>query len=128
MWQVIFVGFVRALRRNNGDGTALEIYSFPLLRSDEMQRLVAAAFCECMQKELQDCMERLQYLIDSDSRSVVIMERWKRKIRFLEEKHRGYEALLQIRMGTLDKAFSQLTALSQELEARVTLFSRKQTA
>ena len=75
-----FIDFIRELRRRNENGAALEIYSLPLLKTDEMQSLVSAAFCECMQKELQDCMDRLQYLLDSNSQSAVIMERWKGKV------------------------------------------------
>lgn len=123
-----FVGFVRALRRNNEDGAAFEIYSFPLLKNDEMQRLISAAFCECLLKELQDCTNRVRYLIDSDSRSPVIMERWKRKIEYLERKRKEYEELLHTKMGSLDSAFDQLNALSKELQDRVELNREKRTA
>lgn len=123
-----FVDFVRALRHQNEDGTLLEIYSFPLMKSDEMQRLISAAFCECLLKELQDCTNRVRYLIDSDSRSPVIMERWKRKIEYLERKRKEYEELLHTKMGSLDAAFNQLNALSKELQDRVELNREKRTA
>ena len=90
--------------------------------------IVSAAFCEGMQKELQDCMDRLQYLLDSNSQSAVIMERWKRKIEDLERKRREYEELLHTKMVSLDAAFYQLNDLSKKLQDRVELNREKRTA
>ena len=123
-----FVDFIRALRRYSENGATLEIYSLPLLKNDEMQSLVSAAFCECMQKELQDCMDRLQYLLDSNSRSMIIMERWKGRIRSLERKRNDYESLLQTKMSSLDAAFDQLKGLHRELYEKVKLSLKKRIA
>lgn len=123
-----FVDFIRELRQYNENGAALEIYSLPLLKTEEMQCLVSAAFCEGMQKELQDCMDRLQYLLDSNSQSAVIMERWKGKVWYLEEKRKEYEMLLHRKTGSLDESFGHLHALSREFESRVKAFGKKRTA
>ncbi|MGM9600806.1 MAG: DUF6744 family protein [Faecousia sp.] len=58
------------------------------------------------------------YLIQSNSPSPAIMERWVLKIETLEQKKRHYEEILRRELDGLDDEFASLKFLSQELSLR----------
>ncbi len=63
-------------------------------------------------------MERADYLIQSNSPSPAIMERWVNKITNLEQKKNHYEEILRRELTRLDDELESLKFLSQELSVR----------
>ena len=75
-------------------------------------------FYLAVKKEIAEYQERADYLIQSNSPSPAIMERWVLKIETLEQKKRHYEEILRRELDGLDDEFASLKFLSQELSLR----------
>ncbi len=96
---------------------------------EEKQRIkIAAAFSREALPEARQYAERANYLIQSNSTSPSIMERWIQKISRLQEKKALYAELLQAGFYDLDAEMSTLKMLSQELWSRAEQIRKENTA
>lgn len=113
---------------NQNPRSSVSVNSVQII-SEEKQRIkIAAAFSREALPEARQYAERANYLIQTNSPSPSIMERWFRKISRFQEKKDLYAGLLQAEFYDLDAEISTLKMLSQELRSRADQIRREKTA
>ena len=114
----VFETFFEELSQLNRNNTPLIANSFYIIDDAKQRDKMTAEFYLAVKKEIAEYMERADYLIQSNSPSPTIMERWVNKISNLEEKKKHYEEILRRELTGLDDEFESLKFLSQELSVR----------
>lgn len=119
----LFEDFIEALEAHN---RLVKHGRLPLdansmfVADDEKQRgKMSAAFYRSVRKEIEEYEERVTKLIQGNSRSAAVMERWVMRIRGLEQMKAHYEQLLRRELTDLDDEFTSLRYLSDELQIRM---------
>lgn len=115
----VFESFLEQLSELNRNDSALAVNSFYIIDDAKQRDKMTEEFYSAVKKEIALYQEKADYLIQSDSRSPSIMERWINKISNLEQKKRHYEEILRRELDGLDDEFESLKFLSQELSLRV---------
>lgn len=129
----VFEDFIELLESKNlherPDRTPLDVNSMFVVDDAKQRNKMAAAFYRSVRKEIAEYEERASHLIQSQSQSPAIMERWIMRIQGLEEKKRSYEEILKRELTDLNDEFTSLRYLSDELRIRsLGLRSQKRAA
>lgn len=114
----VFETFIEQLSELNQNDSSLNVNSFYIIDDAKQRDKMTEEFYSAVKKEIALYQEKADYLIQSDSRSPSIMERWISKISTLEQKKKHYEEILRRELDGLDDEFETLRLLSQELSAR----------
>ena len=114
----VFESFIEQLSTLNRNETPLTVNSFYIIDDAKQRDKMTEEFYLAVKKEIAEYQERADYLIQSNSPSPTIMERWVNKITNLEQKKRHYEEILRRELSGLDEEFESLRFLSQELSLR----------
>ena len=114
----VFETFLESLSTMNRNETPLTVNSFYIIDDAKQRDKMTEEFYLAVKKEIAEYMERADYLIQSNSPSPSIMERWVNKISNLEQKKKHYEEILHRELTGLDDEFESLKFLSQELSVR----------
>ena len=114
----IFESFLEQLSAMNRNEAPLTVNSFYIIDDAKQRDKMTEEFYLAVEKEIAEYQERADHLIQSNSPSPSIMERWINKITNLEQKKRHYEEILRRELNGLDEEFESLRFLSQELSLR----------
>lgn len=114
----VLESFLEQLSVVNRHETPLTFNSFYIIDDAKQRDKMTEEFYLAVKKEIAEYQERADYLIQSNSPSPAIMERWVLKIETLEQKKRHYEEILRRELDGLDDEFASLKFLSQELSLR----------
>ena len=114
----VFESFIEQLSTMNRNETSLTVNSFYIIDDAKQRDKMTEEFYLAVKKEIAEYQERADYLIQSNSPSPSIMERWVNKISNLEQKKKHYEDILRRELTGLDDEFESLRFLSQELTVR----------
>lgn len=114
----IFEDFITLLGKLNRNNTPLMVNSFYIIDDEKQRGKMTEEFYAAVKKEVATYQERCDYLIQSGSQSLAVMDRWVLKVRGLEEKKKHYEKVLQRELDRLDDEFNTLKFLAQELQVR----------
>ena len=113
-----FESFIEQLSTMNRNETPLTVNSFYIIDDAKQRDKMTEEFYLAVKKEIAEYQERADYLIQSNSPSPSIMERWVNKISNLEQKKKHYEEILLRELTGLEDEFESLRFLSQELTVR----------
>ena len=83
---------------------------------EKQREKISVEFYTNIRKDVEKCQERLNYLINSNSESTAVIQRWADKVDTLSEKKKLYEKILKRNLTDLDNDFLILNDLLQDLQ------------
>lgn len=113
-----FEDFMDLLEEHSSKETNVNANSLFVVDDEKQRNKMAHEFLHQISKDIQAYTGRLQYLIDSDSRSIHVIDKWGAKIQELEKMKKNYTDILQKQYEELDDSFSYLSLQLQELHLR----------
>ena len=114
----LFEDFIQALNEHNQNPKPLDVNSMFIIDDEKQRAKMANEFYHSVHKEIETYQERAQYLINTNSQSAAVMNRWITKIDALDVKKQQYEDILQRDFYELNDELSTLRMFSQELQVR----------
>jgi hypothetical protein len=101
--------------RNNRNDTEIIVNSIFVVDDEKQRDKMTQEFYTNFRKDIEAYQERIQRFIDSKCQSTKVIDRWRLKIKALEEKKRTYEGILKQQLNQLDGDFDLLKLQTQEL-------------
>jgi hypothetical protein len=123
-----FEDFIEAIDANNKNSGKLNVNSLFVADNRKQRGKIANEFYHHARQEIQNCTERFERLIASNTSSPTLLERWVNKAGKLQEKKAEYEALLQRELYELDNDYQDLRLLMDELTLRANRIRQSETA
>ncbi|MDL2288129.1 hypothetical protein LJC32_01970 [Oscillospiraceae bacterium OttesenSCG-928-F05] len=118
----LFEDFVECLSKYNldaGESGSKIIVNSTYLADDEKQRgKMADEFLSSTRQEIRFYIDRINNLIETQSTSTHIMDRWINKVQTLEDKKKMYESILRRDLNDLGEEYATLRFMTDELSAR----------
>ncbi len=107
--------FLELLEQKKSSAPPLTRNSLPVPDCPVQRRAIGEEFQRSFQIKADRCIQTAEYLLESDSPSLSVRQRWHDKISLLLERKRLYEGILGSRFPCLDNIVGELMALQMSL-------------
>ena len=115
----VFEAYVDELNKHNQNPNgSITVNSLYVVDDEKQREKMASEFYGAIKREIDVYMEKIDYLITSNSQSPSVMNRWVLKVNELEGKKRNYESILRRDFENLSSEFDVLRLQAQELTLR----------